>query len=51
MEPDWFCAGVLKVRHTCLRRDFMNCSAYWRSKKALVSTSDVTPLIPGQIGF
>ncbi len=29
----------------------MKYSACWRSKKALVSTSDVTPLIPGQIGL
>jgi hypothetical protein len=27
----------------------MNYSACWISKKALVSTSDATPLIPGQI--
>jgi hypothetical protein len=49
MEPDWFCTGVLKVRHSCLRRAFMNYLACWRSKKALPSTSDVTPLLPGQI--
>jgi hypothetical protein len=29
-------------------RTFMNYSACWRSKKVLVSTSDITPLISGQ---
>jgi hypothetical protein len=29
-------------------RTFMNYSACWRSKKVLISTSDVTPLISGQ---
>jgi hypothetical protein len=36
MELDWFCTGVLKVRHPFSMRDFMNYSACWNSKKALV---------------
>ncbi len=51
MELDWLCTGVLKVRDPCLMKAVMNYSACWRSKKALVSTSDVTPLIPRQIGL
>ncbi len=42
MELDWFCTGVLNVRHLCLMRAFMNYSACWRSKKALVSIRCLT---------
>jgi hypothetical protein len=42
MELDWFCTGVLKVRHPCLMRAFMNYSACWRSKKALVGIRCLT---------
>jgi hypothetical protein len=48
MDLDWLCTGVLKVRHPCLMWTFMNYLACGRSIKVLVSTSDLTPLIPGQ---
>jgi hypothetical protein len=48
IDLDWHCTGILKVRHPCLMWTFMNYSACWRSKKVLVSTSDVTPLISRQ---
>ncbi len=48
MELDWYCTDILEVRHPCLMWTFMKYSACWRSKKVLVSTSDVTPLISGQ---
>ncbi len=41
----------MKSEPSMTGRAFMNYSACWRSKKALVSTSDVTPLIPQQIGL
>ncbi len=50
--------GTRLVLHWCIKsqasvtgRTFMNYSACWRSKKALVSTSDVIPLIPRQTGL
>jgi hypothetical protein len=48
IDLDWHFTGILKVRHPCLMWTFMNYSACWRSKKVLVSTSDVTPLISRQ---
>jgi hypothetical protein len=42
MELDWFCTGVLKVRNLCLMRAYMNYSACWRSKKALVGIRCLT---------
>jgi hypothetical protein len=41
MESDWFCTGVLKVRHPYLMRA-MNYSAPWRSIKAVVSIRCLT---------
>ncbi len=51
MDLDWLCTGVLKVRHPCLVWTFINYSAFWRSKKILISTSDVTPLMQRQTGL